>query len=69
MSVRLEGRKVRTEKLIDYFRGNANEFAMLQEHPVANCLRTIFPHNIPHKTDVTVGFQPAPSPTRKHLTC
>lgn len=28
----------------------------LQEHPFANCLRTIFPHNIPHKTDVTVGF-------------
>ncbi|MGE8165216.1 hypothetical protein ACQKRQ_34335 [Paraburkholderia sp. NPDC080076] len=30
MSDRLEGRKARTEKLVDYFRGNADEFAMLK---------------------------------------
>ncbi|MFM0341156.1 hypothetical protein [Paraburkholderia fungorum] len=30
MSERLEGRKVRTEKLIEYFKGNADEFAMLK---------------------------------------
>jgi hypothetical protein len=28
----------------------------LQEHPFADGLRTTFPHDIPHKTDVTVGF-------------
>ena len=30
MSGRLEGFNVHTEKLIDYFRGNADEFAMLK---------------------------------------
>ncbi|QGZ64367.1 hypothetical protein [Paraburkholderia acidisoli] len=30
MSIRLEQRCMRTQKLIDYFRGNANELAMLK---------------------------------------